>query len=53
MKIFSKEITEQVLGQLSLPTGGIYTSVGTYDSGKMQDLVTKLSELTSIPANNL
>ena len=47
---FGIEITERLLERSSLPSAGIYTSVGTYDFAELATLLTNLVTLTSIPA---
>lgn len=44
--------TEELIDEANLPSGGAYTSVGTYDHSEMVRLLTVLSEKTglSIPA---
>jgi len=46
------EFTEELIDQADLPSGGAYTSVGTYDHSEMISLLRGLSEKTdlSIPA---
>ena len=45
------EMTEALVNECDLASGGAYTSIGTYDHGEMVQLVQKLSEKTntSIP----
>lgn len=50
---FGLEITEQIIEESSLPSEGIYTSVGTYDFNEMVSLLTHLSKTVDIPANKL
>ena len=50
---FSVPVAERLLETTDLPSGGIYTSVGTYDSAEMFALVTRLSELTQVPVPDL
>ena len=50
---FSIETSERLIDEVKLPSGGAYTTVGTYDHQEMVDLVTKLSEITSIPVPDL
>ena len=45
---FSLELSEQILQASDLPSGGIYTSVGTYDHQEISQLVGHLSQLTGI-----
>jgi hypothetical protein len=50
---YSIETSERLLETVPLPSGGAYTSVGTYDSREMVALLTGLSEITAIPAPDL
>lgn len=50
---FSPELADEILTQADLPSGGIYTAVGTYQHTEMLELVSLLSEKTKIPANEL
>jgi hypothetical protein len=50
---FSLETSERVLEMSKLPSGGIYTSVGTYDFQEMAALVGNLSKVTGIAAPDL
>ncbi len=50
---FSFEITERLIGEVNLPSGCAYTTVGTYNSQEIVILITKLSEITSVPINDL
>jgi hypothetical protein len=50
---FSLETSERILEMSDLPSGGIYTSVGTYDFQEMASLVVNLSRETGIPAPDL
>ena len=50
---FSIETSERLIDEVKLPSGGAYTTVGTYDAQEMVDLVTKLSEISSIPVPDL
>ena len=50
---FSVEIAEDLIHESNLPSGGAYTSVGSYDHGEILTLVTKLSERTGVPVNDL
>ena len=45
---FSPEVADQIIEQANLRSGGIYTSVGTYDHGEMIELVSCLSKETGI-----
>jgi hypothetical protein len=50
---YSEEMVDELLESADLPSGGVYTSVGTYDSAEMSALVTGLSEMVDIPAPDL
>ena len=50
---FSIEISERLLDEANPPSGGAYTSVGTYDPQEMVLLVTKLSEIIDISVPDL
>lgn len=50
---FSPEICEDLIDMSDLPSGGIYTSVGTYPPTEMVSLVTNLSNLTGVPVPDL
>ena len=41
---FGLEVLDQIIIESNLASGGIYTSVGTYDFIEMQSLIVKLSE---------
>lgn len=45
---FSIELSEQILEMSELPSGGIYTSVGTYDFKEMATLLGNMSTVTGI-----
>ena len=50
---FSIETSERLIDEVKSPSGGAYTTIGTYDSQEMVDMVTKLSEITSISVPDL
>lgn len=50
---FSVEIVERVIEASSLPSRGVYTSVGTYDHNEIIELVSNLSTLTGIAVPDL
>ena len=50
---FSPEVADQIIEQANLRSGGIYTSVGTYDHNEMIELVYCLSKETGIPPAEL
>ncbi|MBF0236254.1 MAG: heme NO-binding domain-containing protein [SAR324 cluster bacterium] len=50
---FSMEMQERLIQACDLPSGGIYTSVGTYDHAEMIQLVSQLHQFTQIPIPEL
>jgi hypothetical protein len=46
---FSREIADRIIVASDLPSGGAYTSIGTYDHTEMVQLVTQLSVATGTP----
>jgi hypothetical protein len=50
---FGAELTEKMLEASKVPSGGIYTAVGTYDHGELLTLVHQLSQETAIPVPDL
>jgi hypothetical protein len=50
---FSPEMADRIIEQADLRSGGIYTSVGTYDHGEMIELVSCLSKETGISSPEL
>jgi hypothetical protein len=50
---FSPELADCIVEGAELPSGGVYTSVGTYDHAEMIDLVTCLSRETGIDSPDL
>jgi hypothetical protein len=50
---FSIEMSDRLIEMSDLPSGGIYTSVGTYDPKEMVTLVGNLSSLTQTPVSDL
>ena len=49
----SPEMTEKLIDECDLPSGGVYTSVGTYDHDEIITLVSALSAETGLPASEL
>lgn len=45
-KVFGEEVADRIIDESDLPSGGSYTSIGTYDHHEILALVTKLSEIT-------
>jgi len=52
-KRFSIEVTERLLETSALSSGGIYTTVGTYDFEEMVSLLTNLSKIVGVPVDQL
>ncbi|MEM1182715.1 MAG: heme NO-binding domain-containing protein [Acidobacteriota bacterium] len=50
---FSLEVADHILTTCPLASGGVYTSVGTYDHSEMLMLVGSLSEHSGIPTSDL
>ena len=50
---FSPELADRIVEAAELPSGGVYTSVGTYDHGEMISLVSCLSKETAIDSPDL
>lgn len=50
---FSPEIADRLIEGAALPSGGIYTSVGTYDHVEMATLVSNLSAMSAIGVSDL
>ena len=50
---FGYELVDNLLQDSSLPSGGIYTAIGTYDHAEMVTLVTNLSKQTKMPVPEL
>jgi hypothetical protein len=50
---FSPEMADRIIEAAALPSGGVYTTVGTYDHREMVQLVSCLSEETGTPAAEL
>ena len=50
---FSMEMSERLIDEVNPPSGGAYTTVGTYDAQEIVDLVVKLSEITKISVSDL
>lgn len=46
---FSPEVADKIIVQADLPSGGSYTSVGTYDHSEIVALVAQLSQETGLP----
>ncbi|MCR8656150.1 heme NO-binding domain-containing protein [Paenibacillus endoradicis] len=50
---FSLKIVDEIIEASELPSGGSYTTVGTYDHNEMIKLVVELGERTNIPVPDL
>jgi hypothetical protein len=50
---FGLEMTDRILQDPSLSTGGAYTSVGNYPHAEMVGLVTRLHQATGVPVPDL
>lgn len=51
--VFSNEVLESIIAESDLPSGGVYTAIGTYHHSEIVNLVVKLSEKTEIPVADL
>ena len=50
---FGLAMVDKIITQSELQSGGIYTSVGTYEFAEMLQLLTRLSENTDISKDDL
>lgn len=50
---FGYDMMDDILESSNLPSGGIYTAVGTYDHTEMVQLVVGLSKRTEVPISQL
>ncbi len=50
---FSLEVVDEMFQQVDLPSGGIYTAVGTYDHSEIVQLVVQLSKQVDMPVPQL
>ena len=50
---FSLEVLDRVIEQAQVPSGAVYTSVGTYDHRELVSLVVALSKETGVPVPDL
>jgi hypothetical protein len=50
---FGPDLTEDLIAKSDLPSGGIYTSVGTYDHAEIVELVQNLSKATNSSISDL
>ncbi len=51
--VFSPEVMDRVFDRVTLPSGGAYTAVGTYDHAEIVELALALSEETDTPVQDL
>ncbi|MHC5537349.1 heme NO-binding domain-containing protein [Singulisphaera rosea] len=52
-EVFGMDVTDRIIEESGLPSGGAYTSVATYDHHEILTLVGKLHEQTQIPVADL
>lgn len=50
---FGLEVVDQIITAASLPNGGAYTAIGTYNFSEMLSLLTQLSTRTNISVDDL
>jgi hypothetical protein len=50
---FSPEMADRMIIESGLESGGAYTAVGTYSHEEMLAMVTRLSDMTSVPVTDL
>ncbi|MEQ8238758.1 MAG: heme NO-binding domain-containing protein [Cyclobacteriaceae bacterium] len=50
---FGYEMVDQLLNEVSVPSGGNYTAVGSYDFSEMVQLLMKTSQLSQSPPDKL
>jgi hypothetical protein len=50
---FSPEMVERILDGATLPSGGVYTAVGTYDHHEILQLVGRLSQESGVASGDL
>ncbi|OED46652.1 hypothetical protein ACH42_03595 [Endozoicomonas sp. (ex Bugula neritina AB1)] len=50
---FSDDVAEQIIEAANLPSGGSYTSLGTYDHGEILALVTQLGNVIGVNSEDL
>jgi len=50
---FSPDLVDEIIEECNLPSGGVYTAVGTYHHDEMIDLVARLAEKTETSAPEL
>lgn len=52
-EVFSPEVADRIITKSDLPSGGVYTAVGTYHHDEMVTLVTHLGTETNTPVPEL
>lgn len=52
-KKFGLAVADRMIVESQVPSGGAYTSVGTYDHAELLTMVDRLSTITSLPADEL
>jgi hypothetical protein len=50
---FGPDVADRMIVQANTPSGGVFTSVGTYDHAELVAMVVRLSVLTGTPADAL
>ncbi len=50
---FGEDIADDIIDGCDLPSGGVYTSVGTYDHGEIVQLVVELAKIVDKPVEDL
>ena len=50
---FSEEMADRLIDECDLPSGGAYTTVGTYDHSELEKMVSRLAELSGRPSSEL
>ena len=50
---FSIDVAEQIIAASNLPSGGSYTSLGTYDHGEILAMVTQLGGISGVDLGDL
>lgn len=52
-EVFSPDLVDEIIEACELPSGGAYTSLGTYEHAEMVQLVVELSKQTETPVADL
>lgn len=50
---FSLAVVDEIIHRADLPSGGVYTAVGTYPAGEIVKLVVALSQVSGVPVPDL